>query len=53
MYLVDTNVLLIPELTKAIATPSLAAWMDRNSAGLYLSVITIAKVEEGIAKSRR
>jgi predicted nucleic acid-binding protein len=27
--------------------------MDRNSAGLYLSVITVAEVEDGIAKSRR
>lgn len=27
--------------------------MDRNSAGLYLSVITIAEVEDGIARSRR
>lgn len=33
--------------------PALAAWMDRNSAGLYLSVITVAEVEDGIAKSRR
>ena len=31
----------------------LAAWMNRNSAGLYLSVITVAEVEDGIAKSRR
>ena len=27
--------------------------MDRNSAKLYLSVITIAEIEDGIAKSRR
>jgi predicted nucleic acid-binding protein len=27
--------------------------MDRNSAHLYLSVITVAEVESGIAKSRR
>ncbi len=27
--------------------------MERNSAGLYLSVITIAEVEDGIARSRR
>ena len=27
--------------------------MDRNSASLYLSVITVAEVEDGIAKSRR
>lgn len=27
--------------------------MERNSAGLYLSVITIAEVEDGISRSRR
>jgi hypothetical protein len=26
--------------------------MDRNSASLHLSVITVAEVEDGIAKSR-
>ena len=53
MYLVDTNVLSAGAPTKAAAMPDLAAWMDRNSAALYLSVITIAEVEDGIAKSRR
>ena len=53
VYLVDTNVLSAGAPTKAVATPGLAAWMDRNSAGLYLSVITVAEIEEGIAKSRR
>ena len=33
--------------------PALTDWMDRNSASLFLSVITIAEVEDGIAKSRR
>lgn len=27
--------------------------MDRNTAGLFLSVITIAEVDDGIAKARR
>lgn len=27
--------------------------MDRNSAGLFLSVVAVAEVEEGIAKARR
>ena len=53
MYLVDTNVLSAGAPTKAVAAPDLVAWMDRNSAGLYLSVITVAEVEDGIAKSRR
>ena len=33
--------------------PALVKWMDRHSDGLFLSVIMIAEVEDGIAKSRR
>ena len=53
MYLVDTNILSAGAPTKAVAAPDLAAWMDRNSAGLFLSLITVAEVADGIAKSRR
>ena len=53
MYLVDTNVLSAGAPTKVAAAPVLVAWMDRNSDGLYLSVITVAEVEDGISKSRR
>ena len=53
MYLVDTNVLLAGAPTKARPAADLVSWMERNSERLYLSVITIAKVEDGIAKARR
>ena len=53
MYLVDTNVLSAKAPTKAVLATDLIAWMDRNSAGLFLSVITIAEIEDGIAKCRR
>jgi hypothetical protein len=53
LYLVDTNVLSAGAPTKAVAMPALLAWMHRNSGRLYLSVITVAEVEDGIAKSRR
>ena len=53
MYLVDTNVLSAAAPTKAVPRQDLRDWMDRNSAGLYLSVITVAEVEDGIARSRR
>ena len=53
MYLVDTNVLSAGAPTKAVPREDLRDWMDRNSAGLYLSVITVAEVEDGIARSRR
>ena len=48
----DTNVLSAAAPVRAVAMPALTDWMDRNSASLFLSVITIAEVEDGIAKSR-
>jgi toxin FitB len=53
VYLVDTNVLSAGAPTKAVPAVALIDWMDRNSAGLHLSVVTIAEIEDGIAKSRR
>jgi predicted nucleic acid-binding protein len=53
VYLVDTSVLSAGAPTNSVAPQDLRAWMDRNSAGLYLSVITVAEVEDGIARSRR
>ena len=53
MYLVDTNVLSAGAPTKAGRPDALVHWMDRHSDQLYLSVITVAEVEDGIAKARR
>jgi predicted nucleic acid-binding protein len=53
MYLVDTNVMSAGAPTRATPDVNLAHWMDRNSASLFLSVVTIAEIEDGIAKSRR
>ena len=53
VYLVDTNVLSAGAPTKASAAADLVTWMDRNSSGLFLSVITVAEIEDGIAKLRR
>ena len=53
MYLVDTNVLSTAAPTKAVPRQDVLDWMDRNSAGLYLSVITVAEVEQGIARCLR
>ena len=53
MYLVDTNVLSAGAPARAAHTPGLVAWMEGNSGRLYLSVITVAEVEDGIAKARR
>jgi len=53
VYLVDTNVLSAGAPTKARSAPALADWMDWNSEGLFLSVVTVAEIEDGIAKARR
>ena len=53
MYLVDTNVLSAAAPTKAVPRQDVRDWMDGNSEGLYLSVITVAEVEQGIARCLR
>lgn len=52
MYLVDTNVISAVSPTRPVPA-ALVEWMDAQSASLYLSVVTIAEVEDGIAKLRR
>jgi toxin FitB len=52
VYLVDTNI--ISAAAPARPVPSaLVEWMDVHSSLLFLSVVTLAEIEDGIAKSRR
>jgi predicted nucleic acid-binding protein len=53
MYLVDTNVISAGASTKAVSVAELIKWMDEHSSELYLSVVTVAEIEAGIAKARR
>jgi predicted nucleic acid-binding protein len=53
MYLVDTNVISAGAPSKAVAAADLMEWMDRHSAELYLSTVTVAEIEGGIAKANR
>ena len=52
MYLVDTDVISAGAPAKR-SNPALSGWMDRNSGRLYISAISIAEIEDGIAKARR
>ena len=52
-FLVDTDVLSAGAPSKTQAISQLIAWLDRNSERLYVSVVTIAEIEDGIAKSKR
>jgi predicted nucleic acid-binding protein len=52
-YLVDTDVVSDSAPTKTVARSQLTQWMDRHSAALFLSAVTIAEIAAGIAKARR
>jgi toxin FitB len=52
MYLVDTNVISAATRSRLVS-PALIEWMDTHSASLFLSAVTVAEIEDGIAKSRR
>lgn len=52
MYLVDTNVISAGAPSR-FAPAGLVAWMDAQSAVLSLSAVTVAEIEDGIAKLRR
>ena len=52
MYLVDTNVISAAAPARLVR-PALVEWMDMHSAALFLSAVTVAEIEDGIAKSRR
>jgi predicted nucleic acid-binding protein len=52
MYLIDTNVVSAAAPARPVP-PALVEWMDTHSAALFLSAVTVAEIEDGIAKSRR
>jgi toxin FitB len=52
-YLIDTDVLSAAAPTKTVARSEMIEWMDRRSADLFVSAVTIAEIAEGIAKSKR
>ncbi|MGH8291190.1 MAG: type II toxin-antitoxin system VapC family toxin [Steroidobacteraceae bacterium] len=52
-FLVDTDILSVGAPSQRQPIPELIEWMDRNSDRLYVSVVTVAEIEAGIAKSGR
>jgi hypothetical protein len=52
MYLVDTNVISATARSRTVAL-ALLEWMDTHSASLFLSTVTVAEIEDGIAKLLR
>lgn len=55
MYLLDTNVvsLLAPSKRRTPSDDKLVAWIVERSSDLWLSVITSAEIEDGIANAKR
>lgn len=49
-WLLDTNILSAFAPRRHTISPDAAAWFDDRSEALYLSVITVAEIEAGIAK---
>jgi toxin FitB len=52
VYLVDTNVVSVAAPARPVPS-GLVEWMDAHSNSLFLSVVTLAEIEDGIAKTRR
>jgi toxin FitB len=53
VYLVDTNIISAAAPSKTAAPADMVAWMESQSALLFLSVVTVAEIEDGIAKAKR
>jgi toxin FitB len=53
VYLLDTNILSLLDARRQGPASAMAEWMERNGSYLYLSAMTVAKMEAGILKLRR
>ena len=51
--MVDTNVVSVGAPAKRDPQLGLADWLRRNNARLFLSTVTVAEIQNGIAKARR
>lgn len=53
MFLVDTNVISSLAPSKRLGSNEMAEWLDNASSQLFLSVISAAEINSGIAKAER
>ncbi len=53
MYLLDTNVVSMFDENRQKYDPKLINWVRRNGSSLFLSVMTISKMDKGVLKLRR
>jgi toxin FitB len=52
VYLVDTNVISAAAPSRT-ASPALVEWLDAHSAALFMSAVTVAEIQDGIARLGR
>lgn len=52
MYLVDTNVISAAAPSRPVS-PALVEWLDAHSAALFMSAVTVAEIQDGIARLGR
>lgn len=52
MYLVDTNVISVAAPSRPVS-PALVEWLDAHSAALFMSAVTVAEIQDGIARLGR
>ena len=52
MYLVDTNVISAAAPSRPVS-PALVEWLDAHSAALFTSAVTVAEIQDGIARLGR
>jgi len=52
VYLIDTNVISAAAPSRPVPL-AFAEWIDAHSAALFMSAVTVAEIEDGIAKLRR
>jgi predicted nucleic acid-binding protein len=53
VYLVDTNVISAAAPARHAGRLDVIDWMDRKADALFVSVITVAEIEDGVAMARR
>src|SRR5262245_12993789 len=53
MYLLDTNIVAMLDSRRHAVAPNVTAWLQRNGASLFVSVMTITEMEAGVLKLRR
>jgi toxin FitB len=52
VYLVDTNVISVAAPSRPVS-PALVEWLDAHSAALFMSAVTVAEIQDGIARLGR